>query len=109
MRRRTRPAILQRTMPDSLRVFGPYVFAIAMAWYVTRQCRKPTGWLGRFLVRTMNRSHSDLTSWGLEHVQVGKSDAVLDVGCSGGRTVQRLAKLAGHRQRHWGGYAQTSL
>ena len=67
---------------------------IAFALYFVRQCRKPTGWLGRFLAWTMNRSHFGLTSWGLEHVPVGRENVVLDVGCGGGRTVQRLAGMA---------------
>jgi ubiquinone/menaquinone biosynthesis C-methylase UbiE len=42
----------------------------------------------------MNRSHAHLTSWGLEHVRIGKADTILDVGCGGGRTIQRLAEMA---------------
>lgn len=63
-------------------------------WYFIRQCRRPNGWLGRVLAGTMNRSHAGLTSWGLEHVSVGRGDAVLDVGCGGGMTVRRLAAMA---------------
>src|SRR5437773_9585501 len=96
-------------MTASVRVFATYVFATAMAWYLSRQCRKPAGWLGRFIVWTMNRSHSDLTSWGLEHVQVGKHDAVLDVGCGGGRTVQRLAEIADLGKVHGVDYAEASV
>ena len=59
-----------------------------------RQCRKPTGWLGRWMVRIMNRSHAGLISWGLGHIQVNRGDAVLDVGCGGGLNVQRLARMA---------------
>ena len=29
------------------------------------QCRKPTGWLGRFVLWSMNSSHSKVTDWGL--------------------------------------------
>ncbi len=58
------------------------------------QCRKPTGWLGRFVLRSMNASHSKVTDWGLGHVLVGKGDTVLDVGCGGGRTVSKLAAIA---------------
>jgi ubiquinone/menaquinone biosynthesis C-methylase UbiE len=57
----------------------------------------------------MNRSHSDLTSWGLEHVQVGKGDVVLDVGCGGGRTVQRLAKMTDLGKVHGVDYAEVSV
>jgi ubiquinone/menaquinone biosynthesis C-methylase UbiE len=42
----------------------------------------------------MNIAHAALTDWGLSHVKVGRADTILDVGCGGGRTVQRLATLA---------------
>jgi ubiquinone/menaquinone biosynthesis C-methylase UbiE len=57
------------------------------------QCKKPTGWLGRFVLRNMNARHSKVTDWGLAHVSVNKSDIVLDVGCGGGKTVQKLAEV----------------
>jgi ubiquinone/menaquinone biosynthesis C-methylase UbiE len=44
----------------------------------------------------MNRVHATLTDWGLQHIDVRKNATVLDVGCGGGRTVQRLAALAPH-------------
>jgi ubiquinone/menaquinone biosynthesis C-methylase UbiE len=62
--------------------------------WVSRQVRKPRGPLGRRLVRTMNLGHSTMTDWGLQQVTVPKNAAILDVGCGGGRTVQRLAALA---------------
>jgi len=58
------------------------------------QCRKPTGWLGRLFLWIMNLRHSKLTEWGLEQVSVRKGDAILDVGCGGGRTVRKLAAIA---------------
>jgi SAM-dependent methyltransferase len=61
---------------------------------VINQCRKPMGWLGRFVLWSMNSSHSKLTDWGLGHVSVGKGDTILDVGCGGGRTVSKLAAIA---------------
>ena len=58
------------------------------------QFRKPSGWLGQLNVRDMNRRHSELTDWGLGHVSIGSRSAILDVGCGGGRTVQKLAAIA---------------
>src|SRR5579859_248971 len=58
------------------------------------QCKKPRGWLGRFTLWRMNKSHSKLTDWGLSHVSIAPHYTLLDVGCGGGRTVSKLAALA---------------
>lgn len=58
------------------------------------QCGKPRGRFGRFLVRGMNFGHSGLTSWGLTKVEISENATVLDIGCGGGRTLERLASLA---------------
>ena len=73
-----------------LRLVLPMLWA---AW-VFRQVRKPSGWLGRRVVRAMNLSHATMADWGLQQVRVPKNAAILDVGCGGGRTVRRLAALA---------------
>ena len=58
------------------------------------QCQKPSGWLGRLVLWHMNARHSKVTDWGLSHIPIEKSYAVLDVGCGGGRTVSKLAATA---------------
>ncbi len=58
------------------------------------QCRRPGGILGEYIGRRMNRSHFDMTTWGLSHVDVAPDADVLDIGCGGGRTLARLAALA---------------
>jgi ubiquinone/menaquinone biosynthesis C-methylase UbiE len=58
------------------------------------QCRKPSGLFGRLVLWEMNRHHSKLTDWGLSHVTVKKTDTILDVGCGGGRTINKLANVA---------------
>jgi ubiquinone/menaquinone biosynthesis C-methylase UbiE len=42
----------------------------------------------------MNMSHSDVTDWGLKNVLIEKRFTILDVGCGGGRTIQKLAAIA---------------
>ena len=60
----------------------------------TRQCQKPKGWLGRLVLRMMNAQHSKVTDWGISHVSIASNQILLDVGCGGGRTVNKLAALA---------------
>jgi hypothetical protein len=63
------------------------VLPILLAIWVFRQVRKPSGWLGRRVVRAMNLSHATIADWGLQQVVVPTSAAILDVGCGGGWTV----------------------
>lgn len=58
------------------------------------QYRCPTGPQGRLVAASMNQHHTKLTLWGLSKVTVGAEFVVLDVGCGGGKTVGKLAKLA---------------
>jgi ubiquinone/menaquinone biosynthesis C-methylase UbiE len=71
-----------------------WAFVLAVLLYAMSQVRKPSKWAGRFFVWLMNLSHSSLTDWGLQHVHVEKNFTILDVGCGGGRTIQKLAALA---------------
>jgi SAM-dependent methyltransferase len=68
--------------------------ALVLSGYLITQVRKPSRWVGRLFARLMNKSHSDLTDWGLSHVTVGEEFNILDVGCGGGRTVSKLAQMA---------------
>jgi ubiquinone/menaquinone biosynthesis C-methylase UbiE len=70
------------------------VVAISLIVWVFRQVRKPSGPLGRHLVRAFNLGHATMTDWGLQQVMVPKNALILDVGCGGGRTVRRLVALA---------------
>jgi SAM-dependent methyltransferase len=70
------------------------ILAILVILWVFRQVRKPSGPLGRRVVRAMNLSHAKMTDWGLQQVIVPKNAVSLDIGCGGGRTAQRLEALA---------------
>lgn len=71
-----------------------YLVLLAGVPYLLYQARKPSRWIGRFFLWSMNFSHSDLTDWGLTHVSIEKDFKILDVGCGGGRTIQKLSATA---------------
>ena len=58
------------------------------------QYRCPMGRRGRLVATMMNQHHEALTLWGLAKVNIGSKDVILDVGCGGGKTVNKLAQLA---------------
>jgi SAM-dependent methyltransferase len=86
-----------------------YVLIVLLMIYVLNQVRKPTRWVGRFFVWIMNMSHSGVTDWGLGHVRIGEEFTVLDVGCGGGRTIEKLAALAPRGKVYGVDYAKGSV
>lgn len=42
----------------------------------------------------MNKRHSGVTDWGLSHIAIRPGDTILDAGCGGGRTINKLAGIA---------------
>jgi SAM-dependent methyltransferase len=70
------------------------IVLLALAASVTQQVRKPSWLLGRLIARTMNKSHAGLTTWGLSQVTIRETDSILDVGCGGGKTIDRMAAIA---------------
>jgi SAM-dependent methyltransferase len=68
--------------------------AIAAGYALVRQCRKPTGWLGRRVARAMNIGHARLTAWALTHVTIAPRSRTLDIGCGGGQTIRTMAAAA---------------
>lgn len=75
----------------------------------TSQCRRPHGRTGRRVLQAMNVRHSSVTDWGLGHIRVEPGFRILDVGCGGGRTIQKLAAVA--TQGHVSGvdYSEASV
>lgn len=68
--------------------------AFALMALLVGQCRKPRGWVGRYHIWSMNRRHAGVTAWGLGHLRVEPASVILDVGCGGGKAVERLAAQA---------------
>jgi ubiquinone/menaquinone biosynthesis C-methylase UbiE len=56
-----------------------------------KQCRKPSGKLGKFVGRSMNFGHAKIRRWGLSHISIKQDACILDIGCGGGKAVQELA------------------
>jgi SAM-dependent methyltransferase len=83
--------------------------AMSIMGKVLRQCRKPTGWFGRIVVRGMNMGHSELTDWGLDHITIAENDMILDVGCGGGGTIHKLARIATEGKVHGIDYSEESV
>lgn len=55
-------------------------------------CAHPKGWMGRMMLRFMNFGHAPLTNWGLSLLSFHDQMTMLDIGCGGGATLQRLLK-----------------
>lgn len=56
---------------------------------------KPQGREGQIMLERMNIEHYELTGWALEYFVYNESDQILDIGCGGGRTLNRMAEHIG--------------
>jgi ubiquinone/menaquinone biosynthesis C-methylase UbiE len=66
---------------------------MGVAIYAGTQVKKPSRFVGRLFAWLMNGSHATLTDWALAHLELSKDARVLDVGCGGGRTIEKLAGI----------------
>jgi ubiquinone/menaquinone biosynthesis C-methylase UbiE len=57
----------------------------------------------------MNSSHSKLTDWGLGHISIENQYTILDVGCGGGKTVNKLAAIATQGRVYGVDYSEESV
>ena len=55
---------------------------------------KPEGEAGAAMLSRMNTSHGPVTEWALSFIDPAGAERILDIGCGGGATIGRLAKLA---------------
>lgn len=94
---------------DALWTMVRMALVLTAAIYLMMQVRKPSKWLGRPFVWLMNKSHSKLTDWGLEHAEIDKTFTILDVGCGGGCAIQKLAALATEGKVYGVDYAEGSV
>jgi SAM-dependent methyltransferase len=66
------------------------------AWQIALSMWESSREVWWFLVRGMNFGHSGLTGCGFTGDEIPETATVLDIGCGGGRTLERLASLARH-------------
>jgi 2-polyprenyl-3-methyl-5-hydroxy-6-metoxy-1,4-benzoquinol methylase len=71
-----------------------YAAALCLGLYLVRQVKKPDRFAGRFFASLMNGSHAPLTDWAFTHLEIAEGATALDVGCGGGRTINKLAAKA---------------
>lgn len=94
---------------DALWPFVRISVGLVIGIYLVRQVRRPSKWIGQPFARIMNRSHSSLTDWGLQHVKIEDGCVALDVGCGGGRTIEKLAATATEGKVYGVDYASGSV
>ena len=56
------------------------------------QTRKPEGFLGKMMIRSMNPGHAKMADWGMGHLKMIAPERILDIGCGGGRNAAELLK-----------------
>lgn len=82
---------------------------MSLARKLLDQVRNPNGWYGRWTLRGMNRRHSQLTDWGLKQVSISNDAIILDIGCGGGRTIDKLAAATTKGKVYGVDYSETSV
>lgn len=60
---------------------------------IAKNVRKPRGIFGKKVAKEMNIHHESLAKWGLTHINVAQDYQILDIGCGGGRNINRFAKI----------------
>ena len=56
------------------------------------QTRKPEGVLGKMMLKGMNTGHAKVADWGMDHLHKKDAEAILEIGCGGGRNAGELLK-----------------
>lgn len=70
---------------------------------------KPQGEEGKRMLSRMNSSHYDVTTWAFSFFSFNDNDVVLDIGCGGGKTLNRMAENISSGHLYGVDYSETSV
>lgn len=74
-----------------------------------KNVRKPEGKKGEEVLDRMNKDHTPVSLWALEHIDIDEDSTVLDIGCGGGINLQRLHDLSRNGKTIGIDYSSTSV
>ena len=75
-----------------------------------KNARKPVGKLGHQILDRMNKSHESMARWGVSHFEIEPDSKILDIGCGGGRNIERFASQISENGRVVGiDYSEVSV
>ncbi|ASA20675.1 class I SAM-dependent methyltransferase [Paenibacillus donghaensis] len=73
------------------------------------QGKNPRGFVGRVMIRIMNRAHSAITTWAFNKIVIRENSPVLDIGCGGGENIHRLTKMTARSDVYGVDYSQQAV
>ena len=74
------------------------------------QVRKPRGTFGKVMAKMMNHgNHAKMSNWAFRVFPIKEDSVVLDIGCGGGKNLQKFAKIAFNGKIHGIDYSEASI
>ena len=71
--------------------------------------RKPKGFLGQLMVKSMNSGHEKLAQWGMSTLPSLQPKYIVDLGCGGGKNVETLLQKYPHAKVTGVDYSEVSV
>ena len=70
---------------------------------------KPEGKEGEALMDQMDKHHTPVSLWAIEHMNIGEDDVILDIGCGSGLNIKRLHQKSPKAKTYGVDYSSTSV